>query len=275
MSALALTVTDSATMLRRSLRHIARYPAMTFIIVGMPVVFLLIFVYVLGGTLGAGLGHLPGAAAAGHAATGRSAYVSYVTPGIVLLTVATAATATAVAIAMDMTTGIIARFRTMAISRAAVLTGQVLGRLIQSLLSIALVFGIAVLIGFRTDASLLAWLAVAGVLAVVTLAVIWLGVALGLAAKNVEMASNLPMFLLLLPFLGSGFVPTQSMPAGLRWFAEYQPFTPVIQTVRGLLAGTPIGSSALTSLAWFAGLGLVAYLWSRKLYARDPRPVAG
>jgi ABC-2 type transport system permease protein len=248
-------------MLRRNLRHMLRYPSMTLQLVGIPVIFLLIFVYVFGGTLGAGLGHGSG---------DRAGNLSYVTPGILLLTVAAAATSTAVSVAMDMTEGIVARFRTMAISRASVLTGHVLGSMIQSMLSVAVVIGVAALIGFRVAAGPLAWIAVIGVLAMITFALTWLSVAFGLVAKNVEAASNLPMMLILLPFLGSGFVPTHSMPAGLRWFAEYQPFTPVTETLRGLLLGGPIGDDAIIAIAWCAGLALLAYLWAKKLFRREP-----
>jgi ABC-2 type transport system permease protein len=261
MSTLSHAVTDSATMLRRNLRHVQRYPSMTLLILGMPVIFLLLFVYVFGGTLGAGLGGVAG---------GRAVYVNYVTPGIILLTVAAAAQATAISVAMDTTEGIVARFRTMAISRASVLTGHVLGSMIQSMLGVAVVIGIAALVGFRPTASLAAWIAAVGVLAMMSFALIWLSAALGLVSKSVETASNLPMFLLLLPFLGSGFVPTDSMPAGLRWFAEYQPFTPATQTVRGLLMGTPIGNNAIIAVAWCAGIAMLSYLWARKLYNRDP-----
>ncbi|HKA95900.1 MAG TPA: ABC transporter permease [Streptosporangiaceae bacterium] len=261
MSTLSYALTDSATMLRRQLRHMQRYPSMTLLILGLPVVFLLLFVYVFGGTLGAGLGGV---------AHSRAVYVNYVTPGIILLTVAAAAQATAISVAMDMTEGIIARFRTMAISRASVLTGHVLGSMIQSMLGAGIVIGIAALIGFRPTAGPATWIAAIGVLAMISFALIWLSVALGLVSKNVETASNLPMFMLLLPFLGSGFVPTDSMPTGLRWFAEYQPFTPATQTVRGLLTGTPIGSNAIIAVAWCAGIALLSYLWARKLYNRDP-----
>ena len=169
-----------------------------------------------------------------------------------------------------MSEGIIARFRTMGISRASLLTGHVLGSTIQTMLGLAVVFGVAVAIGFRPDAVPVEWIAAFGVLALITLALTWLSVALGLVSKNVEVASNLPMPLLLLPFLGSGFVPTDSMPAGLRWFAEYQPFTPFIETMRGLLLGTAIGNSALLTVAWCAIIALIGYRWALKLYNRDP-----
>jgi ABC-2 type transport system permease protein len=171
-----------------------------------------------------------------------------------------------------MTEGIIARFRTMAIARVSVLTGHVLGSLIQTMLSIAVVIGVALAVGFRPTAGLLDWIAAIGVLAMFTLALTWLSVALGMVSKSVETASNLPMFLILLPFLGSGFVETDSMPAGLRWFAEYQPFTPIIDTLRGLLLGTAIGNSAVLAVAWCAGIGLVGYVWAKRLFNRDPTP---
>ena len=259
MTTLSYAVADSATMLRRNLKRMQRYPAMTLMIIMVPVILLLLFVYVFGGTLGAGLGHL---------GDSRAAYLRYVTPGIVLLTLGTAATSTAVSVAMDMSSGIIARFRTMAIARVSVLTGHVLGSMILSLLGIAFVIGIAVAMGFRTSADPLSWLAVAGLLVLITFAITWLAVALGLVSGSAETASNLPMFLMLLPFLGSGFVPTRTMPVGLRWFAEYQPFTPVIQTVRGLLAGGPIGNNAIMAIGWGAGIAALSYLWARRLYRR-------
>ena len=235
MSSLSYAVSDSATMLRRQFRHMLRYPSMTLMLAGLPIVVMLLFVYVFGGTLGAGIGGLSGA---------RADYVDYVTPGIMLITVSSAAQGTAISVAMDMTEGIIARFRTMAIARASVLTGHVLASMIQTMLSTAVVIGVALLIGFRPNAGLAEWIATVGVIAMTTFALTWLSVALGMVSKSVETASNLPMPLLLLPFLGSGFVPTDSMPVGLRWFAEYQPFTPVIETLRGLLLSTSIGNSA-------------------------------
>jgi ABC-2 type transport system permease protein len=263
MTTLTYTVADSATMLRRNLRHLLRYPTLTVMVAATPVVLLLIFVYVFGGTLGSGLGH--------GALSGRAAYIAYVAPGILIYTVAMAAQGTAISVATDMTTGIIARFRTMAIARASVLTGHVLGSLIQAMLSIALVFGVAVAIGFRPTTGPLAWLAAAGLLVATAFAFTWLSVALGLAAKTVEAASNTPMFLLILPFLGSGFVPAGSMPAGLRWFAEYQPFTPITEALRGLLTGGPVAGHAAAAAAWCAGIALVSYLGARRRYDRGPQ----
>jgi ABC-2 type transport system permease protein len=261
MTAYPSGLRDSATMLRRNLRHFKRYPSLTLFIVGIPVVLLLLFVYVFGGTLGAGLQGVSG---------GREAYVAYVVPGILLATVAAAAQGTAISVAMDMTEGIVARFRTMAISRASVLTGHVVGSMVQTALALVAVMGVALLIGFRPTTSPLAWVAAAGLLALTSLALTWLSVALGMSTRSVETASNLPMFLMLLLFLGSGFVPTQTMPDGLRWFAENQPFTPIIETLRGLLLGTPIGDSGVIAVAWCVAISLFGFLWARKLYERDP-----
>ena len=263
MSTMSYAAADSATMLRRSLRHMIRYPSMTLLLAFMPIVLLLIFVYVFGGTLGSGLGHVPGG--------GRAAYIGYVVPGVIVLSIACVVQATAISVAMDMTTGIIARFRTMAISRSSVLTGHVLGTQIQVLFTMALVIGVAFTIGFRTDAGPDAWLALIGIVIMTSFALTWLSVALGLVAKTVESASNLPMFLTLLPFLSSGFVPTASMPTGLRWFAEYEPFTPATETVRGLLAGGPVASHAIVSAAWAVAITLVSYVWAKRLYNRGPQ----
>jgi ABC-2 type transport system permease protein len=256
---------DSATMLRRNLKHMLRYPSMTLMLVGMPIVFLLLFVYVFGGTLGAGLGGPAHTGAAG----GRAEYASYVTPAIIVMTVTATVQGTAISVAMDMTEGIIARFRTMHIARVCVLTGHVLGSVIQAALSLAIVIGVALLVGFRPAAGLGAWLAAAGFLVVVTFALVWLCVAFGQVSNSVETASNLPMPLILLPFLSSGFVPTDSMPAGLRWFAEYQPFTPIIETLRSLLMDKPIGNNAWIALLWCAVIALGGYLWSKRLFNRE------
>ncbi|GGM85365.1 ABC transporter permease [Dactylosporangium sucinum] len=253
-------LTDSATMLRRNLRRMIRYPSMTVTLIGMPIVFLLLFVYVFGGTLGAGIGGPAG---------GRAEYVNYVTPAIILMTITAAVQGTAISVAMDMTEGIVDRFRTMAIARVSVLTGHVVGSLVQTMLGIAMVTGVALLIGFRPTAGVAGWLALTGILALMALAFIWLSVALGLASKTVESSSNVGMPLILLPFLGSGFVPTDSMPTALRWFAEYQPFTPMIDTIRGLLLGAELGNSPLIAVAWCVAITAGGYLWSKKLFNRE------
>ncbi|GGU99685.1 transport permease protein [Actinomadura cremea] len=259
MSTVAHSLTDSATMLRRNLRRMQRYPSMTVMLIGMPVVFLLLFVYVFGGTLGDGIGGGSG---------GRGAYVDYVTPGIILMALAATAQGTAISVAMDMTEGIVDRFRTMAIWRPSVLTGHVVGSVVQALLGIAVVVGVAAAIGFRPDASPLEWLAAIGLLTGFAFAITWLAVGLGLSAKTVESASNTPMVLMLLPFFGSSFVPTDTMPTALRWFAEYQPFTPLTETLRGLLLGAPIGGSGAQAVGWCVGITVVGYLWSVYLFNR-------
>jgi ABC-2 type transport system permease protein len=254
-------IRDSSTMLRRKLLHMWRYPSLTFMLIGIPVIFLLLFVYVFGATLGDGLG-APGG--------GRAAYANYVVPGILLMAVAGTAQGTAISVAMDMTEGIIARFRAMAIFRPSVLTGHVLASMIQTVLSVAAVTGIALLVGFRPTANPVEWVAATGVLAMIAFALTWLTVALGLVTRSVETASNLPMPLMLLPFLGSGFVPTESMPTLMRWFADYQPFTPVMETLRGLLLGAAIGANAIIAAAWCAAITIVCFLWAKALYNRDP-----
>ena len=254
-------------MLRRSLRHMQRYPSLTLMVTLMPLVFLLLFVYVFGGTLGSGLGGVPGAVHGG-----RSAYANYVAPAIILLAVAAAAQGTAIAVAQDMTEGIIARFRTMAVARSSVLTGHVVGATIQTLIGVVVVTAAAIAVGFRPHANAAEWLAAFGVVLLLTFAVTWLCVGLGLSAKSVETASNSPMFLILLPFLGSGFVPTASLPTAIRWFAEYEPFTPVNETLRGLLTGTKIGDNLVITIAWCAGTAVLSYVWSRRLYEREPKP---
>jgi ABC-2 type transport system permease protein len=260
MNALSLYLTDSATMLRRDLRHMRRYP-MIFFIVGIPIVFLLMFVYVLGGTLGAGLGGASG---------GRAEYIAYVIPGILVLTISGGAQGTAISVAMDLTEGIVARFRTMSISRASFLSGHVLANVLQTMLAIAIVVVVALVIGFRPTTGPLEWLAAAGLLALTAVALTWIAVALGMITKSVEAASNLPMPLLLLPLFGSGFVPTDSMPDPLRWFADVQPFTPIIETLRRLLVGGEIGSGGVIAVAWCVAITLAGYLWALKLYDRDP-----
>ncbi|TBN57623.1 ABC transporter permease [Glaciihabitans arcticus] len=254
-------IADAVTMLNRNLLHVIRYPGLSLFTILGPVVVLLLTVFVFGGTLGAGL---PGVDPAG----GRDAYLAYVMPGILMITIAGTAAGAAITVAMDMTEGITARFRTMAISRASVLAGHVLGNTIQAIIAVALVLGVGLLIGFRPTASPIDWLAALGVLALISFAVSWIGVAMGMQAKTVETASNLPLILTILPLLGSGFVPTASMPGGLQWFAEYQPFTPFIESVRGLLLGTDLGSSVLFAVGWAVLLTIAGYVWSMVLYER-------
>ncbi|ANY09878.1 ABC transporter permease [Pseudonocardia sp. HH130630-07] len=249
-------------MLRRRLRQMRRHPSLTLLLVGQPIVLLLLFVTVFGGTMGAGLAGAGG---------GRAEYLTYITPAVLLMTIASVALATAIGVATDMTEGIVARFRTMAVARVSMLAGHVTGALVQTAFAVVLVLAVAVGLGFRSDAGPTAWLGVAALLLLMTIALTWFTVALGLAASSVETASNTPMFLVLLPFLGSGFVPTGSMPAGIRWFAEYQPFTPMIDALRGLLgvgpgAGTDLGTDAALTVGWCVLITGASYLWARRLY---------
>jgi len=266
MSAIALpsrshVVADAITMLRRNLLHVVRYPGLSMFTILGPVVILLLTVFVFGGTLGAGL---PGVDAGG----GRDAYLAYVMPGILLITIAGTASGAAITVAMDMTEGITARFRTMAISRAAVLAGHVLGNTIQAIIAVALVLGVGLLIGFRPTATPVEWLAAAAAIVLISFAVSWIGVAMGMQSNTVETASNLPLILTVLPLLGSGFVPTASMPAWLEGFAKYQPFTPFIESVRGLLLGTPVGANLWLALGWAIAIALGGYVWSMAIYER-------
>jgi ABC-2 type transport system permease protein len=253
---------DSATMLRRNLRHLVRYPTLIIATVAVPVVMLLLFSYLFGNTISAGVG----------GSAGGFDYIDYLVPGILLMTIASGAVQTAVQIRSDMSEGIVNRFRTMPISRTAVVTGHVLGSVILNVLTVVVVLGVGLALGFRPTAGFVEWVAVAGLTVLVSLAITWLAVALGLVAKTVEGASNTPMVLsFFLPFLSTTFIPLSSLPPGIRWFAEYQPYTPIIQTLRGLLTGGPIGHNGWLAVGWGVVLTLGGYLWSKKLFARDPQ----
>ncbi|MFI6866216.1 ABC transporter permease [Nocardia sp. NPDC050406] len=255
MSTLTYTVTDSVTMVRRNLLRAKRYPAMTVSLIVMPIVLLLMFRYIFGGALGA--------------STDGTTYINYLAPGMMLMIPAYSIAGVAVSVCTDMTKGIVKRFRSMSIGQTAMLTGQVFGTLVQSMLGVFAMTGAALLIGFRPQANALEWLAAFGLVALVVVALAWLGVAFGLAAQNPESAGNMPMPILLLPFFGSGLVPTDTMPAGVRQFAEYQPFTPMTETLRGLLMNEPIGGNAVGALVWCAVLAGIGYGWSKWLLRRQ------
>jgi ABC-2 type transport system permease protein len=257
MTTLAFAVRDSATMTRRSFRHVLRYPATLITSVGVPVLLLLLFVGVFG-ALKAGLG-----------VGSHFSYIDYVVPGIIAMTAAYGSSGTALSVNRDSTEGIIGRFRTMAISPASVLNGHVASALARTLVSAALVIGVAIGLGFRSDAGAGRWLAVVGVTALLVLALTWLAVPFGLAAKTAEGLSGFILIVQLLPFISSAFVPPDQMSGAVRWFAEHQPFTPIIDTLRGLLVGTPDGATALIAVAWCVGLALAGYLWARALFRRD------
>ncbi|BAC73672.1 ABC transporter permease [Streptomyces avermitilis] len=263
MSTASYAFRDNLTMLRRNLLHARRYPSLTLNLLLTPVILLLLFVYVFGNVMSAGIN-------GGHA--NRADYVDYLVPGILLLTVAMTSLGTAVAVCTDMTEGIMARFRTMAISRASVLIGHVIGSVLQTLMALVLVLGIGLAIGFRPDASPVEWIAAAALMALTSLAMTWLAVGIGLVSPNPEGASNIGTPLVMLPFLSSAFVPVDAMPGWFRWFAEYQPFSPLIETLRGLLLGSGIGTrNAVLAVAWCLGLSLLGYLWSKARFNREPR----
>ncbi|GAA4960178.1 ABC transporter permease [Streptomyces caelestis] len=263
MSTLALAVRDSSTMLRRNLLHARRYPSLTLNLLLTPVMLLLLFVYVFGDVMSAGIG--------GEGAD-RSDYIAYIVPGLLLMTIGSTTIGTAVSISMDMTEGIVARFRTMAIHRGSVLIGHVVGSVLQSVASVVLVGAVGVAIGFRsTDATALEWLAAFGLLVLFALALTWIAVGMGLAGPNAEAAGNNAMPLILLPLLSSAFVPVDGMPGWFQPVAEYQPFTPAIETLRGLLLGTEIGHHGWLAVAWCLGLAVLGYFWSTATFAKDPK----
>ncbi len=262
MIALATAAQDSTTMIGRELKHTLRYPLMLVASILVPVVFLLLFDYILGGPIGNG----PGEAARG------APYVDYLVPGILMMTIAAGSGNIAIGVCTDMREGIIDRFRTMAISRGALLTGHVAGGVIRALVTTAVVTGVALLVGFRPHAGVLDWLVVAGIVAAFALALAWLSVALGLVTKSIAGAngSTLPIQFLL-PFLSSAFVPADSMPAGIRWFTAHQPFTPVVESLRALLTGAPVGNNVYLALGWCAAIALVSYLWASAAFRRGTR----
>ncbi|MFB7785912.1 ABC transporter permease [Streptomyces vinaceus] len=262
MSSLALAVRDSSTMLRRNLLHARRYPSMTLNLLLTPIMLLLLFVYVFGDVMSAGMG----------GGADRSAYIAYLVPGLLLMTVGSTTIGTAVSVSNDMTEGIIARFRTMAIHRGSVLVGHVVGSVLQSVASVVLVGGVGVAIGFRSvDATALEWLAAFGLLTGFALALTWIAVGMGMVSPNAEAASNNAMPLIFLPLISSAFVPVDAMPGWFRPIAEYQPFTPAIETLRGLLLGTEIGVNGWLALGWCLALSVLGYFWSKAVFDRDPK----
>ncbi|MFE9095981.1 ABC transporter permease [Streptomyces sp. NPDC007264] len=261
MSSLSLAVRDSATMLRRNLLHARRYPSLTLNLLLTPIMLLLLFVYIFGGTMSAGIG-----------GGNRSAYIAYIVPGLLLMTIGSTTIGTAVSVSNDMTEGIIARFRTMAIHRGSVLFGHVVGSVLQAITSVVLVGAVGVAIGFRTtDATPLEWLAAVGLLALVALAFTWIAVGMGMSSPNAEAASNNAMPLILLPLVSSAFVPVDAMPGWFQPIAEYQPFTPAIETLRGLLLGTEIGANWWITIVWCLGLAVLGHSWSKAQFDRDSK----
>jgi ABC-2 type transport system permease protein len=250
---------DTATLTGRSLTHILRSPDTIITTALMPIAFLLLFVFVFGGAIDIGQG------------AGEGSYVDYLLPGILLITVASGIAYTAYRLFLDLKTGIFERFQSMPIARSATLWAHVITSVLANLVSVAIVVGVALLLGFRSGAGVLEWLAVAGIVALFTFALTWLAIIPGLTAKSVEGASAFSYPLIFLPFLSSAFVPTESMPGPVRWFAENQPVTSIVNTIRALFAGQPVGSEIWVALAWCLGILAVAVVISSVLYRRRIR----
>jgi len=237
--------TDSVIMLRRNFKHTLRNPVTVFNAVLLPVVIMLMFVYMLGNAFNVGI-----------------KYIDYATPGMILLAVAYGLGATATEVNSDMTTGIINRFRVMDVSRGAVMTGHVVVTMLRGLIATAAIIGVAFGLGYSTHASFGDWAGVIGIIVAACLAASWLTVAMGLSAKTPQSAAMATVPVIMLPFFSSAIVPAAKMGQGLRQFAEYQPFTPIIESLRGLLAGAPSAGYVIAALAWCAGIGIAGYAWA-------------
>jgi ABC-2 type transport system permease protein len=246
---------DTVVMLKRSLRHVLRSPDTIITTAVTPIAMLLLFVYVFGGAIDTGGG--PGVE-----------YVDYLLPGILLITVASGVAYTSYRLFLDVSGGIFERFQSMPIARSAVLWGHVLTSLVANLVSLALVVVVALLMGFRSGAGILAWLGVAGLLVLFTLVLTWFAVSAGLAARSTDGAGAFAYPLLFLPFLSSAFVPTSGMPGPVRWFAEHQPITSIVDTLRNLYAENPLGDDVWIALAWSVGLLVVAWALAMRTYRR-------
>ncbi len=248
-------LTDTAVLTGRSLRHVLRSPDTIVTTALMPIAMMLLFVFVFGGAID----------------TGGAAYVDYLLPGILLVTVASGIAYTAYRLFLDMKGGIIDRFRSMPISSASVLWSHVLTSLVSNAVSLALVVGVALLLGFRSPASPLAWLGVAGILMLFTLALTWIAVIAGLSAKTIDGASAFSYPLIFLPFVSSAFVPTETMPGPVRWFAENQPVTSIVDTIRALLTQQPVGGQIWVALAWCLVILVAAATIAVALFRRSVR----
>jgi ABC-2 type transport system permease protein len=246
---------DTAVLTGRSLKHITRSVDTIITTAVIPIAFMLLFVFVFGGAINHGSG----------------SYVSYLLPGILLITVASGISYTAYRLFLDLKSGIFERFQSMPIARSSILWAHVLTSMVANLVSVVVVVLVALLIGFRSGADILAWLAVAGILIVFTLALTWLAVIPGLIAKTVDGASGFSYPLIFLPFISSAFVPTATMPGPIRAFAEYQPVTSIVDTIRDLFDRQPVGPDIWTALAWCLGILLAAYVGASAIYRRRIR----
>jgi len=243
---------DTAVLTRRSLRHITRSLDTIITTTIMPIAFMLLFVYVFGGAI----------------KSGSDSYVNYLLPGILLITIASGISYTAFRLFLDMKSGIFERFQSMPIARSSVLWAHVLTSVVANLISLVVVVGVALLMGFRSGAGVLSWLAVAGILIVFTLALTWIAVIPGLTASSVDGASAFAYPLIFLPFISSAFVPTETMPTAVRVFAENQPVTSIVNAIRDLLTQQPVGNGIWIALGWCVGILIVAYAFAMRLYRR-------
>lgn len=244
---------DMSVMLGRSMRHIVRSMDTILTVCITPIAMMLLFVYVFGGAI----------------ETGADNYVNYLLPGILLMAIASGVAYVAYRLFIDKQRGIIERFNSMPIARSAVLWGHVLTSVVSNILSIAVIILVALLMGFRSPAGILAWMAVAGILVLFTLALTWVAAIAGLSAKTLEGASAFSYPLIFLPFISSAFVPTGSMPKAVRVFAENQPVTPIVEAIRNLLSDQPVGTDIWAALAWCTGILLVAYMFAVRVYRRN------
>lgn len=243
---------DTAVLTARSLKHVTRSADTIITTAVIPVGIMLLFVYVFGGAIKSGSG----------------SYVDYMLPGILLITVASGISYTAFRLFTDMQSGIFERFQSLPIARSGAIWAQVLTSLIANVLSLVIVVAVALLMGFRSGSGVLAWLAVAAILVLFTLALTWVAVIPGLTASSVAGASGFSYPLIFLPFVSSAFVPTSTMPGPVRWFAEYQPVTSIVDSIRDLFSGQPVGSDVWVALAWCVGILVVAYIFAMAIYRR-------
>lgn len=243
---------DMGVMLGRSMRHIFRSMDTIITVTIMPIALMLLFVYVFGGAI----------------QTGAENYVNYLLPGILLITIGTGISYTAVRLFSDVQRGIFERFHSMPISRSAVLWGHVLTSLVSNAISVIIIILVALIMGFRSSAGILSWLAVAGILAIFTLALTWVAAIAGLSAKSMDGATAFSYPIIFLPFISSAFVPTETMPSVVRAFAEHQPVTKIVEAIRALLSGQSVGYDIWTALAWCIGIMLTAYLFAMRAYKR-------
>jgi ABC-2 type transport system permease protein len=243
---------DTFILLGRSMKHILRSPDTIITVAVMPIAMMLLFVYVFGGAIKADTGN----------------YVNYLLPGILIIAVASGVSYTAFRLFMDMQKGILSRFNSMPIKRSSVLWSHVLTSIVSNSISLIVIIAVALLMGFRSNAGVLGWLAVAGILFLLMLALTWLAVIPGLKAKSIDGASAFSYPLILPPFISSAFVPTNTMPAIVRVFAENQPVTSIVNALRSLLASNPVASDIWIALAWCLGIGIVAYIFAVRIYKR-------